>query len=122
MLQNVDEKWMDHLHELDSLKEGIHYRAYAQRDPLIEYKKEAFGLFAELNARIDGDALFALSPGGHAASRPRREARPPPVARRPRTSDARPQSGSQSCEILSSACPGAVGASLAMTTPVLSAS
>jgi len=58
MLQNVDEKWMDHLHELDSLKEGIHYRAYAQRNPLVEYKKEAFGLFAELNDRIDRDALY----------------------------------------------------------------
>jgi len=69
MLQTIDEKWMDHLHELDSLKEGIHYRAYAQRDPLIEYKKEAFGLFAELNARIDGDALFAMFHARIAAER-----------------------------------------------------
>ncbi len=57
LLQNIDEKWMDHLHELDSLKEGIHYRAYAQKDPLVEYKKEAFGLFSDLNDRIDRDAL-----------------------------------------------------------------
>jgi preprotein translocase subunit SecA len=60
MLQNIDEKWMDHLHELDYLKEGIHFRAYAQKDPLIEYKKEAFGLFGELNATIDKDALYAF--------------------------------------------------------------
>jgi preprotein translocase subunit SecA len=60
MLQNIDEKWMDHLHELDYLKEGIHFRAYAQKNPLIEYKKEAFGLFGELNATIDKDALYAF--------------------------------------------------------------
>jgi preprotein translocase subunit SecA len=58
LLQNIDEKWMDHLHELDSLKEGIHYRAYAQKNPLVEYKKEAFGLFADLNDRIDREALY----------------------------------------------------------------
>ncbi|HEX5131067.1 MAG TPA: preprotein translocase subunit SecA, partial [Candidatus Krumholzibacteria bacterium] len=60
LLQVIDEKWMDHLHELDSLKEGIHYRAYAQKDPLVEYKREAFTLFAELNQRIDRDALHAI--------------------------------------------------------------
>ncbi len=60
LLQVIDEKWMDHLHELDSLKEGIHYRAYAQKDPLVEYKREAFGLFADLNERIDRDALHAI--------------------------------------------------------------
>lgn len=60
LLQTIDERWMDHLHELDYLKEGIHFRAYAQKDPLVEYKKEAFGLFAELNATIDNDALHAF--------------------------------------------------------------
>jgi preprotein translocase subunit SecA len=60
MLQNIDEKWMDHLHELDSLKEGIHYRAYAQRNPLVEYKKEAFQLFADLNDGIDREALYMI--------------------------------------------------------------
>ena len=60
LLQVIDEKWMDHLHELDSLKEGIHLRAYAQKDPLVEYKREAFTLFSDLNERIDRDALFAM--------------------------------------------------------------
>ncbi|MEJ2721264.1 MAG: SEC-C metal-binding domain-containing protein, partial [bacterium] len=70
LLQTIDEKWMDHLHELDYLKEGIHLRAYAQKDPLVEYKKEAFGLFAQLNETIDRDALHAFF---HAriAARPR---------------------------------------------------
>jgi len=60
LLQVIDEKWMDHLHELDSLKDGILYRAYAQKDPLVEYKREAFGLFADLNERIDRDALYSM--------------------------------------------------------------
>jgi preprotein translocase subunit SecA len=60
LLQTIDERWMDHLHELDYLKEGIHFRAYAQKDPLVEYKKEAFILFAELNETIDKDALHAF--------------------------------------------------------------
>jgi len=60
LLQVIDEKWMDHLHELDSLKEGIHLRAYAQKDPLVEYKREAFALFSDLNERIDRDALHAM--------------------------------------------------------------
>lgn len=59
LLHTIDEKWMDHLHELDYLKEGIHFRSYAQKDPLVEYKKEAFGLFASLNETIDKDALTA---------------------------------------------------------------
>jgi len=68
LLQVIDEKWMDHLHELDSLKEGIHLRAYAQKDPLIEYKREAFTLFSDLNERIDRDALYAMFHARLAAS------------------------------------------------------
>ena len=70
LLQTIDERWMDHLHELDYLKEGIHFRAYAQKDPLIEYKKEAFALFSELNATIDRDALQAFFHARIAARRP----------------------------------------------------
>ncbi len=47
-LQVIDEKWKDHLREMDELKEGIHLRAYGQKDPLIEYKGEAFRMFAEM--------------------------------------------------------------------------
>lgn len=73
MLQNIDEKWMDHLHELDYLKEGIHFRAYAQKDPLVEYKKEAFSLFGGLNATIDRDALFAFFHARVSSGRRRRQ-------------------------------------------------
>ncbi len=48
----VDGNWKDHLYALDHLKEGIHMRAYGQRDPLIEYKREAFELFQEMTRRI----------------------------------------------------------------------
>ena len=40
--------WKDHLREMDDLKEGIHLRAYGQKDPLVEYKTEAFKMFMEL--------------------------------------------------------------------------
>jgi preprotein translocase subunit SecA len=73
LLQTIDERWMDHLHELDYLKEGIHFRAYAQKNPLVEYKKEAFGLFGELNATIDQDALQAFFHARIAARERRRE-------------------------------------------------
>ncbi len=83
LLQTIDEKWMDHLHELDYLKEGIHFRAYAQKDPLVEYKKEAFGLFADLNETIDKDALHAFF---HAQDRAAAESDTRSVrARRPST-------------------------------------
>lgn len=52
LLQVVDEEWRDHLHEMDLLKEGISFRAYAQKDPLIEYKKESLKLFETLIYRI----------------------------------------------------------------------
>ncbi|MCF7912389.1 MAG: preprotein translocase subunit SecA [Candidatus Cloacimonetes bacterium] len=53
LLTVVDELWRDHLHEMDLLREGIGFRAYAQKDPLIEYKKEAFLLFQTLIFNIN---------------------------------------------------------------------
>ncbi|MDP8202677.1 MAG: preprotein translocase subunit SecA [Candidatus Tenebribacter burtonii] len=53
MLTVVDELWRDHLHEMDLLKEGIGLRAYGQKDPLIEYKKESFNLFQTLVSNIN---------------------------------------------------------------------
>jgi preprotein translocase subunit SecA len=52
MLQAVDHQWKDHLLAMDHLKEGIGLRGYAQRDPLIEYKKEGFEMFEEMKQRI----------------------------------------------------------------------
>jgi preprotein translocase subunit SecA len=52
LLEVIDTEWRDHLHEMDLLKDGIHLRAYANKDPLIEYKKESFDLFQSLIGRI----------------------------------------------------------------------
>jgi len=57
LLQVLDSKWKDHLHSLDNLKEGIGLRAYGQRDPLIEYKKEAFDLFEAMIDTIKHEAV-----------------------------------------------------------------
>jgi preprotein translocase subunit SecA len=53
LLSVVDELWRDHLREMDLMKEGIGFRAYAQKDPLIEYKKESFHLFQKLVSNIN---------------------------------------------------------------------
>ncbi len=57
LLQVIDAKWKDHLHGLDNLKEGINLRAYGQRDPLVEYKKEAFEMFEMMVDSIKEEAV-----------------------------------------------------------------
>ena len=52
LLQVIDQQWKDHLLVIDHLKEGIGLRGYGQRDPLIEYKRESFGMFQEMMERI----------------------------------------------------------------------
>src|SRR5207249_4114062 len=59
-LFTLDEHWRDHLYELDHLKGGIGLRAYGQRDPLIEYKKEAFILFETLLREVREDFVQRL--------------------------------------------------------------
>jgi preprotein translocase subunit SecA len=53
MLSTIDNLWIDHLDSIDDLREGIGLRGYAQRDPLVEYKAEAFGSFERLIGSID---------------------------------------------------------------------
>lgn len=60
MLRVVDEQWKDHLHEMDMLKEGIGLRAYGQKDPLIEYKQEAYHMFVNLVDTINQKILEML--------------------------------------------------------------
>jgi preprotein translocase subunit SecA len=60
MLNIVDAQWKDHLLALDHLKEGIHLRGYGQKDPLVEYKRESFGLFQAMLSRIDTDTVRYL--------------------------------------------------------------
>ncbi|MFA7290374.1 MAG: SEC-C metal-binding domain-containing protein, partial [Melioribacteraceae bacterium] len=57
VLSVIDEKWKEHLREMDDLKEGIGLRAYGQKDPLLEYKGEAFNLFLTLLDQIRNDVV-----------------------------------------------------------------
>ena len=57
LLRVVDNQWIDHLHNIDMLKEGIGLRAYGQKDPLIEYKKEAYDLFNKMMAEIQSNTV-----------------------------------------------------------------
>jgi len=59
-LQIIDSKWKDHLYNMDNLREGIGLRAYGQRDPLVEYKHEAFEMFQEMINSIRDEALEAV--------------------------------------------------------------
>src|ERR1700677_2896961 len=71
LLDVVDGQWKDHLLTLDHLKEGIGLRGYGQKDPLVEFKKEAFILFDELMNRIDTEAvrfLFLVRPAEQPAA------------------------------------------------------
>ena len=51
LLEVIDRKWREHLYEMDYLKDGVGLRAYAQRDPLVEYQREGFDMF---NQMLDG--------------------------------------------------------------------
>ena len=89
MLSVIDEKWKDHLYDLDQLRNAIQYRAYGQKDPLVEYKKEAFEMFGDL--MNDLRASFAdrylkvqVSADGPPPAEPPR--RPAPIAPAPKDS------------------------------------
>ena len=60
MLSVIDEKWRDHLYEMDMLKEGIGLRAYGQKDPLLEYKREAFNTFEAMVEHLGEDVVKRL--------------------------------------------------------------
>jgi preprotein translocase subunit SecA len=60
MLRVIDEKWMDHIDAMDQLREGINLRAYGQRDPLIEYKFEAFDAYQIMEESIKEDVTRYL--------------------------------------------------------------
>jgi len=57
LLQTIDMKWKDHLYAMDQLKEGVGLRAYAHRDPLVEYQHEAFGMFEAMYDSIMQEAI-----------------------------------------------------------------
>ncbi len=60
LLQVLDTKWKEHLYGLDNLREGIGLRAYGQRDPLVEYKREAFNMFDQMTDSVKEEAVDLL--------------------------------------------------------------
>lgn len=60
MLQIIDSKWKEHLRAIDELREGIHLRAYGQRDPLVEYKQESFAMFEQMTDSIKDEVVEFL--------------------------------------------------------------
>ena len=60
LLRNVDAKWMDHIDNMDQLKQGMGLRGYGQHDPVVEYRIEGFAMFDEMIASIREDAVHML--------------------------------------------------------------
>jgi len=60
LLRIIDHKWTDHIDDMDQMRQGISLRAYAQRDPVIEYKFLSFDMFEELSENIQGDTVKSL--------------------------------------------------------------
>lgn len=60
MLRVIDSKWMDHIDDMDQMRQGIGLHAYAQRDPLIEYKYVSYDMFTELSFNIQQDTVRGL--------------------------------------------------------------
>lgn len=56
----IDQKWMDHIDDMDQLRQGIGLQAYGQRDPLVEYKMAGFDMFDEMTANIQEDTIRLL--------------------------------------------------------------
>lgn len=60
LLRTVDAKWMDHIDAMDQLRQGIHLRAYGQRDPLVEYKFEGYDMFDEMMQSIREEVVMYI--------------------------------------------------------------
>ena len=95
LLDIVDGQWKDHLLTLDHLKEGIGLRGYGQKDPLVEFKREAFTLFEDMMDRIDTEAvrfLFLVRPAEPGQARPAAAPQPKRPNERPGGEAATPDS------------------------------
>jgi len=60
LIRSIDEAWVEHLETIDYLRRGIGLRGYGQRDPLVEYKKEAYRMYQDLNSIIQRQIVFSL--------------------------------------------------------------
>ena len=88
LLQIIDQRWREHLYDMDYLREGIHLRGFAQIEPLVAYKNEAFELFRDLMNSVWGDfarMIFhvEVTVEGENGGAPSAPARPSPNASSP---------------------------------------
>ncbi|MGH7535803.1 MAG: preprotein translocase subunit SecA, partial [Gemmatimonadales bacterium] len=86
MLSVLDERWKDHLYDLDQLRNAIQYRAWGQKDPLVEYKREAFDMFQDLMHDIQStfsERFLKIQVSAEPRQEPAARRPPPPPARRP---------------------------------------
>ncbi len=84
ILRMVDTKWMSHLDNMDELRQGIGLRAYGQKDPLVEYKLEAFDMFTQMIEEIKADVvryMFRVQVVSEPRTTPAGRARSVPAAR-----------------------------------------
>jgi len=66
LIRSIDEMWVEHLETIDYLRRGIGLRGYGQRDPLVEYKKEAYRMFQELQGLINRQVVYSIYKTGDA--------------------------------------------------------
>jgi preprotein translocase subunit SecA len=89
----LDRLWKDHLHGMDALRESVRLRGYAQKDPKIEYAREGYGMFEEMNARVDqqvAEQVFKMTISEEALER-----RPPAPRPTPAPAAAQPAAGAR---------------------------
>ncbi|MCL2839270.1 MAG: preprotein translocase subunit SecA [Defluviitaleaceae bacterium] len=60
MMRAIDKRWMDHIDEMDQMRQGISLRSYAQRDPLVEYKFLSYDMFEDMSNNIQRDTIFGM--------------------------------------------------------------
>jgi len=60
MMQVIDKRWMDHIDEMDQMRQGISLRSYAQRDPLVEYKFLGYDMFEDMSNNIQKDTVYGM--------------------------------------------------------------
>jgi preprotein translocase subunit SecA len=83
LLQVIDHHWKEHLLGMDHLRDGIGLRGYGQKDPLIEYKREGYDMFAAMMGRIKSDSLERLFKVQAVRTDPTQTTAPPPPVRQP---------------------------------------
>ena len=75
MFTTIDDAWREHLREMDDLRQSVQNATYEQKDPLLIYKFESFGLFSKMIVKVNRDVLAILNKAYHPRARPERRSR-----------------------------------------------